>query len=206
MIQKYLRNLNQPTELRSVNPLGHKCAGTWTQKITIPYGKTATFTFPLTHGPSDNHVISSSRQKPHEKVLRQLTKEIQYRTCRGQALLLSECWSRFQDLCEKQSVSVPSYYKSRRAFFKYKIIQALPEITIIPRQSIDLEDDIIIISSSLSMVDVFALLKDDSSNEELKVPAYSYDPECHSFPSQSHHCGISGQRCFCCVGSKLQAV
>ena len=69
-------------------------------------------------------------------------------------------------------MSVPSYYKSQRAFFKYKIIQTLPDITIIPRQSTDLEDDIII-SSSLSMVDVCALLKDDSNNEKLKLPAYN---------------------------------
>ena len=30
VVQKYLRNLNQPTELRSVNPLGHKSARTKT--------------------------------------------------------------------------------------------------------------------------------------------------------------------------------
>ena len=47
VIQKYLRNLNQPIELRSVNTLVHKSAETWTQKITISYGNTATFTFPL---------------------------------------------------------------------------------------------------------------------------------------------------------------
>ena len=87
-------------------------------------------------------------------------------------MLLSDCWYRFQELCEKESLSVPSYYKSRRALFKYKIIQTLPDITIIPRQSTDLEDDIII-SSSLSMVDVCALLKDDLNNEELKLPAYN---------------------------------
>ena len=47
VIQKYLRNLIQPTDQRSVNLLGHKSAGTWTQIITISYGKTATFTVPL---------------------------------------------------------------------------------------------------------------------------------------------------------------
>ena len=61
----------------------------------------------LQSGSLDQPEISSSRKESHDKVLRQLTKEIQYRTCRGQEVLLSDCWYPFQELCEKESLSVP---------------------------------------------------------------------------------------------------
>ena len=46
----------------------------------------------LQSGSLDQPEISSSRKESHDKLLRQLTKEIQYRTCRGQAVLLSDRW------------------------------------------------------------------------------------------------------------------
>ena len=45
----------------------------------------------LQSGSLDQPEISSSRKESHAKVLKQLTKEIQYRTCRGQAVLISDC-------------------------------------------------------------------------------------------------------------------
>ena len=36
-------------EIFSFNPLSHKTARAWTQKITISYGETATFTVPLSY-------------------------------------------------------------------------------------------------------------------------------------------------------------
>ena len=46
-LQKYLRKLNQPTELRFVNPLCPENAQKWNQKITNSYGKFEKCTFPL---------------------------------------------------------------------------------------------------------------------------------------------------------------
>ncbi|XP_068200369.1 uncharacterized protein [Palaemon carinicauda] len=116
---------------------------------------------------------SSISQASHNAIFNQLKLEIQWRTCRGQAVLVSECWSRFQDLCNEQSLVVPYYYESRRAFFKYKLTKLLPDITIIPRQGTELEDDLLI-SSSLSQVDVCEILNTGSIDEHaLKLPAYN---------------------------------
>ena len=94
-------------------------------------------------------------------------------TCRGQAFLLSECWNHFQELCNEQSISIPFYYKFRRAFFKYKITQIISDITIIPRRGTDLEDDLLI-SSSLSLGKICELVNGNSDvAEEMKLPAYN---------------------------------
>ena len=103
-------------------------------------------------------------------MLQQLKQEVTFHTCRGQAVLLSEWWNRFQELCNE---SIPFYYKSRRAFFKYKITQIIPDITIIPRQGTDLEDDLLI-SSSLSLAKICELVNGNSDvAEEMKLPAYN---------------------------------
>ena len=116
---------------------------------------------------------SSSKSISHDNSLCQLIRELEYRICRGQAVLLSECWSRFKQLCEEKHVAIPSYYQKRRAFLKYKITQRLPNITIIPCQGTELEDDLII-SSALSLIDVCNLLNDDSNiADELKLPVYN---------------------------------
>ena len=96
-----------------------------------------------------------------------------YRLCRGQAILMSQCWARFQELCLEHSVPIPYYYKSRRAFFSHKLTQMIPDITIIPRQGTDLEDDIII-SASLFLVQVINLINNDSTGDvDFTIPAYN---------------------------------
>ena len=98
----------------------------------------------------DEPGTSSPRKKCHDALQQQLKKEVTFHTCRGQAVLLSEWWNRFQELCNE---SIPFYYKSRRAFFKYTITKIIPNITIIPWQGTDLEDDLLI-SSSLSLAKI----------------------------------------------------
>ena len=46
-----------------------------------------------------------------EKVMHDLKNEIEYRTCRGQAVLVSDCWARFRNLCIHHGVSIPSYFE-----------------------------------------------------------------------------------------------
>ena len=122
-------------------------------------------------------VTASSGNKPeqgsHENIFSQLKEEMIWRTCRGQAVLVSDCWVRFQELCEDNSLVVPYYFEKRRAFFRYKLTELLPNITVIPHQGTDLEDHLLI-SSSLSLPDVCELLKSESDDDaELKLPAYN---------------------------------
>ena len=121
----------------------------------------------------DSKNESDNNRSSHDIVFRQLKREIQWRISRGQAVLVSECWVRFKDLCEEHSLSVPYYFESRRAFFRYKLTQLLPNISVIPRQGTDLGDDLII-SSSLSLPDVCDILTENSKeSHDLKLPAYN---------------------------------
>ena len=91
-----------------------------------------------------------------------------------QAVLVSDCWARFKELSEEQSVPVPYYFDIRQAFFKEKLKQLIPNIEIIPRQSSDLDDDIII-PVSLTGRDKCEVLKEQSHDTDdlLRLPAYN---------------------------------
>ena len=62
---------------------------------------------------TDSKNESDNNRSSHDIVFRQLKREIQWRITRGQAVLVSECWVRFKDLCEEYSLSVPYYLESR---------------------------------------------------------------------------------------------
>ena len=87
---------------------------------------------------------------------------------------MSDCWARFKELSEEQSVPVPYYFEIRRAFFKEKLKQLIPNIEMIPRQSPDLDDDIII-PVSLTVRDKCEVLKEQSHDTDdlLRLPAYN---------------------------------
>ena len=103
--------------------------------------------------------------------------EIECRTSRGQAVLLSECWQRFHNLCDDNSVPVPLYFKTRPSLFKTKLLKMLPNVNIIPKQDSDFEDDIIV-PSSYSVVDVCDLLTNEGF-EDLNLPAYNENEMIH---------------------------
>ena len=107
-----------------------------------------------------------------EKVMHDLKNEIEYRTCRGQAVLVSDCWARFRNLCIHHGVSIPSYFEQHCRFFKYKIVSIVPNVAIIPQKNIEFEDDLII-SSSVSMEEARHLVDDDDKAFQSILPAYN---------------------------------
>ena len=56
------------------------------------------------------------RREERDVVFEQVRRELKARTCRGQAVLLSDCWDRFVELCETHSLDIPTYFTSRRIF------------------------------------------------------------------------------------------
>ena len=92
----------------------------------------------------DTDQVPVNQVSGHDIVYTKLKHEIISRTSRGQAVLVSECWERFSDMCWEHSLPVPYYYKVRRKFFLNKIIELVPHVIVIPRQSADVEDDLII--------------------------------------------------------------
>ena len=107
-----------------------------------------------------------------EYVITQLRKEVRLQTCRGQALLLSDVWERYQDLCKEESIAIPYYFLTRRAFFKEHLCKGVKDIMIVPKKSSALDDDILI-SSNLSQSDISKIMDDKSCDEEeFKIPSY----------------------------------
>ena len=125
---------------------------------------------------SDGNVGASTNQLPKDErdaVFEQVRNEIRARTCRGQAVLLSDCWDRFVELCNTHSLDIPSYFKSRRAFFKEKLLQNISSVTVIPRQSSELEDDIII-AKRLSMRGICDIIKEEEGDTcDMNIPSYN---------------------------------
>ena len=120
------------------------------------------------HSESDGALNQSA---VYDSVFNQLRKEIISRTYRGQAVLVSDCWDRFRALCQEYSLRVPYYFEAKRRFFRYKLLEIVPEVSVIPRQCGDIEDDIII-SSSLSLTDVCGLIENEQV-EDIQLPAYN---------------------------------
>ena len=117
--------------------------------------------------------VRNTEQGSYDSIFSQLKEEVIWRTCRGQAVLVSDCWVRFRELCEQNSFVVPHYFVTRRAFFRYRLTEIVPNITVIPHQGTDLEDHILI-SSSLSLPEVCEVLKRETDEDaELKLPAYN---------------------------------
>ena len=124
---------------------------------------------------SEQHRTCSSEKDNRDIIFEQLRREIYARTHRGQAVLVSDCWERFKELSEETNSIIPYYFLSRRSFFKEKLVQLLPNVQIIHRQSSDLEDDIII-STSLTMRDICDILTSEGGEPgDFKLPAYNED-------------------------------
>ena len=126
-----------------------------------------------------NHVNSSDRRDAdnasleRDKVFQELRKEIEAQTCRGQAVLLSDCWERFQELCHNKSVEIPYYYLARNAFFKEALMKGLSNTLEVPKQSSQLEDDILIAESLLHKDICNVILGTDGDELQMKLPAYN---------------------------------
>ena len=90
------------------------------------------------HGYSDNG-IDKDQCKTEDTVFNQLRKDIISRVCRGQAVLVSDCWERYKALCEEYSLPNPYYFEANRKFFRYKLIQLVPNACVIHLQSNDIE-------------------------------------------------------------------
>ena len=104
-----------------------------------------------------------------------LKTDIKSRLRRGHAVLVSQCWERFQDLCATHNVSVPFYFIKRRQFFVNKICELIPEVLVIPKQG---GEDCVLISSDLSMESI-QTIADEEDNEQLKIPAYNDNEMLH---------------------------
>ena len=91
-------------------------------------------------------------------------------TNRGHAVLILSFWERFKEICALHQVPVSYYFKARRKFFLNKLCSIVPNISVIPKKDTH-EEDSLIISSSLSPLDVWNSLKVD--DQEIKLKPYN---------------------------------
>ena len=133
-----------------------------------------------------NHDDQNNEIKPKSKlndvynvVYNPLCQDIKARTSRGQAVLVSDSWERFKDLCVEHKRKIPHYFKLRRKFFINKLTSLMPNITEVKRHE---DGDYILISSTLSYDD-FNNVINDEDDHELKLPAYSDNEMLHSVHS-----------------------
>ena len=96
----------------------------------------------------------------YSQVYSSLKLELQSLTARGHGVLVSECWQRFQDLCNQHNVAVPYYLTVRRKHLLNKLCNVVPNLTILPMQD---SDDSLVISSSLSINDIRELTEDEKN-------------------------------------------